>query len=271
MVEQVNLGSGISANLQSLQRTTRLANRTDQRLATGLRINNPLDGASEFFTSKALSNRAADLSQVKDRIGQAISTIQAATTGLDAIADLTKQARAIAEAARNTSDPTERQALADQFNRLRGQIDNLARDAGFGGTNLIQSSPDTLEVTLNEEGSSTLTVTGSDSTSAGLGIGARTFATDADIAAAISETTGALSTVRTTAASLGSNVSVLQNRIDFTRNLTNTLEQGAANLTFADLTEEAANRVATETRQRLGINTLALASRSERAVIGLFG
>ncbi|MDP6389149.1 MAG: flagellin [Alphaproteobacteria bacterium] len=271
MVDKIGLSSGVTANLQSLQRTFQLANRTDQRLASGLRVKDPLDGAAEFFTSRALTNRASDLTQAKGNIDQAISTVEAANVGLEAIDDLAQQARAVAQAAKSTGDATERQALAAQFNELRGQIDSLAQDAGFNGTNLISSSPDNLDISLNEDGSSSLTIQGTDSSSAGLGIGSRTFASDADIDAAIADTTSAVSTVRTNASTLGSSTTVLQNRIDFTQNLTNTLESGAADLTLADLTEEAANRLALGTRQQLGANSLALAAESERAVLGILG
>lgn len=271
MADQVNLSGAVRTNLLGLQRTTGLAQRTDERLSSGLRVRDPLDGAAEFFASQALNGRAQDLTQTKDGVDQALSTIQAATNGLDAIGELTRQAEGIALAARNTSDPNQRAALADQFNELQSQIDSIAQDSGFGGTNLIQGTPDNLDVALNEDGSSSLTVQGTDSTSAGLGINNTTFATDADIDAAIAETRSALSTVRTTTATLGSSTSTLQTRLDFTQDLTNTLEAGAASLTNADLTEEAANRLSLQTRQQVGVNATSLAAQSETAILGLFG
>jgi flagellin len=173
--------------------------------------------------------------------------------------------------ARNTKDPNQRAALAGQFNELQSQIDSLAQDSGFGGTNLIQGSPDDLDVVLNEDGSSNLTIQGADSSSAGLGFSSRTFATEADIDAALADTRSAISTVRTNTATLGSSSSALQTRLDFTEDLTNTLEAGAASLTNADLTEEAANRLSLQTRQQIGLNDTSLAAQSETAILGLFG
>jgi flagellin len=271
MADQVSLSGAVRGNLLSLQQTTGLAQRTDNRLSSGLRVRDPLDGAAEFFQSRALSDRAQDLTQTKEGVDQALSTIQAATNGLDAISDLTQQAEGLALAARNTNDPTQRAALADQFNEVRSQIDSLAQDAGFGGTNLVQGSPDSLDVVLNEDGSSSLTVQGADSSSAGLGINSTTFATDADIDAALAETRSALSTVRTNTSTLGASTSALQTRLDFTEDLTNTLEAGAASLTNADLTEEAANRLSLQTRQQVGLNATSLAAQSETAILGLFG
>ncbi len=271
MADQVSLSGAVRTNLLSLQQTTGLAQRTDNRLSSGLQVRDPLDGAAEFFQSRALSDRAQDLTQTKDGVDQALSTIQAATNGLDAIGELTRQAEGLALAARSSSDPNERAALAGQFNELRSQIDSLAQDSGFGGTNLVQGSPDDLDVSLNEDGSSSLAVQGADSSSAGLGINSTTFATDADIDAALAETQSALSTVRTNTATLGSSSSALQTRLDFTQDLTNTLEAGAASLTNADLTEEAANRLSLQTRQQVGFNATSLAAQSETAILGLFG
>jgi flagellin-like hook-associated protein FlgL len=63
----------------------------------------------------------------------------------------------------------------------------------------------------------------------------------------------------------------LTTRFDFTESLVNSLEGGATKLTQADLNEESANLLALQTRQQLGINSLALASQSERSILALFG
>ena len=254
-----------------MQRTSQQSNQTNERLSSGQRINDPLDGAKDFFTAQALTNRAADLAQVKDQVGQAISTIQATDVGLEAINDLLGRARAIAQQMQNTNDPTERARLADQFNQTRVQIDSIAANSAIGDNNLIGSSPDTLEVSLNEDGSSSLSVQGAASTSAGLGISAWTFDSNADADAALADISSAQTQVRSNSTSLSSNTSTLQNRIDFTDSLSNTLEQGAANLTQADLNEEAASLLSLQTRQALGANALTIATDNERAVLSLFG
>jgi flagellin-like hook-associated protein FlgL len=271
MVDQVSLSGALRTDLFSLQQTTRLGAQADERLGSGLQIRNPLDGAQEFFQSNALSDRAGDLTRAKDGVDQAISTVQAATNGLDAIDDLTQQAEGLARAARATSDPAQREALAGQFNEVLNQIDNIAQDAGFNGTNLVQSTPDNLPVALNETGSSSVTFEGADSTSGGLGITPTTFASDADIDTALAQTTTARSTVRTNTAGLSSGIAALQTRIEFTQNLTNTLESAAADLTNVDLNEAAANRLAIDSRQQIGLNSLSLGAQSESAILGLFG
>lgn len=79
-----------------------------------------------------------------------------------------------------------------------------------------------------------------------------------------------LTTVRSTAQKLGSNVALLQTRLDFTKNYVNTLTAGAGKLSLADLNEEGANLLALQTRQQLGIQALSFAGQAEQGILGLF-
>ncbi len=172
-----------------------------------------------------------------------------------------------------TSAPTansDRAAFATQFNELRTQIDQLAADASFNGINLLTS--DSLTVTFNEDATSSLSVSGVDFDANGLGISSATdtFQTDTAINAAIADLNTATDTLRSQASKFGSNLSVVETRQDFTKNLINVLETGAANLTLADTNEEGANLLALQTRQQLSSTALSLASQADQNVLRLF-
>ena len=79
----------------------------------------------------------------------------------------------------------------------------------------------------------------------------------------------ASSSLRTQASSLGSNLSVVQIRQDFSKNLINVLQTGSSNLTLADTNEEAANSQALSTRQSIAVSALALANQSQQSVLQL--
>lgn len=273
--EKVNLTEAIRGNLLTLQRSARAIDQTQTRLSTGLAVNSALDDASAFFTARALNNRASDLQSLKSNTDLAISTVQAALDGIDSITDLVQQAKGLASNAKATGDTNERSTLAVQFNELLSQIDSLANDATFNGINLLQASPDNLDVVFNEDNTSNLTITGLDATTASTGINiavaANNFGLNANIDTALTAISSALTTLRGNAATLGSNATILKTRLNFTENLTNTLESGAGKLTLADLNEESANLLALQTRQQLGLNSLALAAQSERAILSLFG
>ena len=88
--------------------------------------------------------------------------------------------------------------------------------------------------------------------------------------ATISEVESAINKLRDMASEFGNNYSIVQTRQDFTENLINVLEEGADNLTLADMNEESANMLALQTRQQLAINSLSLASQAAQSVLQLF-
>jgi flagellin len=79
-----------------------------------------------------------------------------------------------------------------------------------------------------------------------------------------------LLTLRSQAQTIGSNVALLNTRLDFTNSYVNLLTQGSGKLTLADLNEEGANLLSLQTRQQLGIQALSFAGQNERAVLSLF-
>lgn len=86
----------------------------------------------------------------------------------------------------------------------------------------------------------------------------------------ISDLETALTDLRTKSQTLGSNVALLQTRLEFTETYVNTLQAGADKLTLADLNEEGANLLALQTRQQLGIQALSFAGQAEQGILGLF-
>ena len=127
---------------------------------------------------------------------------------------------------------------------------------------------------FNETGTSSLTITGVTFDAAGLGLDAVTgagFQSDGDIDAVITKLDTALSSLRTQASKFGSNLSTVQTRQDFTKNMVNTLQTGADNLVLADTNEEGANLLALQTRQQLSTTALSLSAQADQAVLRLFG
>ena len=264
------LTAGVRANLLQLQKTSDLITSTQTRLATGKRVNSALDNPINFFTAQGLSNRASDLSNLLDSMSNGINTIQAANNGITSITKLVQSAQALISQAQQTSDTTVRASLATQFGVIRTQIDQLSADSGFNGINLLAGN--SLTVTLNETGTSTITVTGVTFTSTGLSISAaaNNWAAAGDITAASTQLTAALTALRSQAQSFSTNLSTVQIRQDFTKAMINTLQTGADNLTLADSNEEGANLLALQTRQQLSTTALSLASQASQSVLRLF-
>lgn len=270
-MSDIVLSPGVRSNLLQLQQTSDLITQTQTRLATGKRVNSALDNPINFFTAQGLSVRANDLNALLDAMSTGIDTIQAANNGITAITKLVQSAQALVSQANQTADVNVRATLAAQFNALLPQIDQLAGDSGFNGVNLLGGND--LTITMNEDGTSTVVVGSVNDTTAGdlaINTSANNWGTGTDIAAAGTQLSAALTTLRSQAQSLSSNLATVQIRQDFTKAMINTLNNGADSLTLADSNEEGANLLALQTRQQLSTTALSLAAQADQNVLRLF-
>jgi flagellin-like hook-associated protein FlgL len=165
--------------------------------------------------------------------------------------------------------------LVTQFNQLKDQLDKTAQDASFNGVNLLNG--DILKLFFNELSTSTLSIqstnpNGVSSTTLGIGVATLTeFQNNTQLDTRLQQLHTALGEVASQASDFGSNLTIVQNRQDFTTNMINTLKTGSDGLTLADTNEEGANMLALQTRQQLSITALSLASQAQQSVLKLFG
>jgi flagellin-like hook-associated protein FlgL len=386
-MSDIVLSASVRQNLLSLQSTAELLATTQNRLSTGKKVNTALDNPTNFFTAAGLDNRANDINNLLDSIGNGVQVLQAANTGLTSMQKLVDTAKSIANqvlqapagyttkstvsssalagtaadlvdgtvlaatdvldiaasaghaafsftftattslADLNTAlaasdlsaslDSTNqlvitttndtasstigavtftntgtgtvtfgaagsapvvdaasqaiRSNLVKQYNDIITQITTTSQDSSFNGINLLNG--DDLKLTFNESGKSTLTIKGVTFNAAGLGLASLTSGTDfldnALAKATITKISNASDALRSQASALGSNLSIVQIRQDFNKNLINVLQTGSSNLTLADTNEEAANSQALSTRQSIAVSAMALANQSQQSVLQL--
>lgn len=280
----ITLTAGMRKNLFSLQKTSDLLERTQKRLATGQRVQTAVDDPVNYFNALSHTQRAEDLAARKDEMSESVQLVNAANEGVTAITSLIASAKSLAQSALSSSTTSEINTLESQFNEVMAQIDDLAGDSGYKGVNLLDGTAVTHEVKFNEDGSSSLTMTGFDaSTDVTNGLSLNTVASSAWVATAgdgqpnkavinssITALDNARTRLRSEAQKLSTNLSTITIRQDFTKGMINTLEDGAAELTNADMNEEGANMLMLQTRQSLGTTSLSLASQSAQSVLRLF-
>ena len=166
-----------------------------------------------------------------------------------------------------TPDAT-RTSLQSQYNALLTQIDQLAGDSSYNGVNLLTG--DNLKVTFNETSTSSLTISGVNLNSAGLGLASVSgtgFQDNNFINTTLGNINTALTTLRSQASAFGSNLSTVQTRQDFTKNVIATLQTGSDKLVLADTNEEGANLLALQTRQQLSTTALSLSAQADQAIL----
>jgi flagellin len=207
--------------------------------------------ASNDYASSTLGGSAGGV------IGGTLTSTLAFSTASSPVADPAAQAT--------------RAGLVTQYNNVLQQINTTSQDSSFNGVNLLAG--DQLKLTFNETGKSTLSITGVTFNAAGLGLANLTSGTDFIDNAATNKVVASLSaastSLRSQASALGSNLSIVQIRQDFSKNLINVLQTGSSNLTLADTNEEAANSQALSTRQSIAVSALALANTSQQSVLQL--
>jgi flagellin len=207
--------------------------------------------------------------------GTAAITITSSSANTTALQNLGFNALATVGTVNNTAASTgttsaARTSLAAQFEVLRTQIDELARDSTFNGVSLLNNQ--SVTVIMNQSATTKLIVAGNNDTSLGLGILASTnsFQTNFDANTAFANIEKALATLQNQASTYTANVAVIQDRTDFTKQTINTLQTGTNDLTLADANQEGASLLALQTRQSLSSTALSLATQADQNVLRLF-
>src|SRR6185312_9331490 len=98
-MSDIVLSASVRQNLLSLQSTADLLATTQNRLATGKKVNTALDNPTNFFTAASLDNRASDISNLLDGIGNGVQVLQAANTGITSLQSLVDSAKSVANQA----------------------------------------------------------------------------------------------------------------------------------------------------------------------------
>jgi flagellin len=232
-------------------------------------------GASESLdqlnTALAANNVTATLSAGKLVFS---TTNDFASSTLGAVAGTAAAFTGVAASSPPVADPVSqatRAGLVTQYNQIVTQITTTAQDASFNGINLLNG--DSLKLVFDETGKSTSTITGVTFNPAGLGLTALTAGTDFIDNNTTNTVLTALNTasitLRSQASAFGANLSIVQIRQDFNKNLINVLQTGSSALTLADSNEEAANSQALSTRQSIATSALSLANQSQQSVLQL--
>jgi flagellin len=240
-------------------------------------FNTALSAAGLGLTASFVSDGSITLTSTNDNASQILTTgtTAAANTiaisGTDTATLVTPTGGAAGKPVADAASQAIRANLVSQYNNVIAQITTTAQDSSFNGINLLNG--DNLKLTFNETGKSTLNIQGVTFNAAGLGLAALTSGTDfldnASANKALTLLGSASTSLRTEASALGSNLSIVQIRQDFSKSLINVLQTGSSNLTLADTNEEAANSQALSTRQSIAVSALALANQSQQSVLQL--
>ena len=276
----------INTNIQSQQALLNLQNTNEElatrqeRLSTGLRINSAEDDAAGFEIANQLEAKTGAQQQATRNIGDAKSMLSTAEGALDSQLDILQTMKEKATQAANDSLGTsERKAIKSELNALTAEVNDIAKNTSFNGTDLLNSS-DSLEFQTGAAKSDTFKTSISKSKSSDLGIAAsgtkETFKKDVTTDDATRK--GAIGKIDTAIDTLTSELSDLgatQNRLSFKKE---NLETATKNLSAAqsriedtDFAREQTQVAKLQVQQQSGTAQLAQANASGQSVLSLLG
>jgi flagellin len=231
-VNGISLSSGMNNSLQALTKTGKGLNQSLQGLSTGKK--NPTTDPTSFSMAQDLLAQMSDLAASKDSMTNAITAGNTAQAGYQGVATLLQSARGIASAAQSTSDPSAQAGYAASYQNLVDQAGQMASDSGIGAS-VASLMPSNI---LN--------------------------------ASSDSQLSGSLDSIRSQSADAASSMATSSIQQSFTASMMNTLQTGADNLTLTDLNTQAAETLAQQTQEKLGIAALGISSKSAQSVLKLF-
>jgi flagellin len=240
-------------------------------------FNTALSSAGIGLTASLASDGSITLTSTNDHASQTLTTGTTAAanniaiSGSDTATLVTPTGGSAGAPVADPVSQATRANLVAQYNQIITQITTTAQDSSFNGINLLNG--DELKLVFDETGKSTVTIPGVTFDPAGLGLSNLKAGTDFLDNFTTDNVLSALNTasitLRSQASAFGANLSIVQIRQDFNKNIINVLQTGSSNLTLADANEEAANSQALSTRQSIATSALALANQSQQNVLQL--
>ncbi|MBW3830581.1 flagellin [Aeromonas hydrophila] len=141
------MGLYINTNVSSLNAQRNLMNTNKSldtsytRLASGLRINSAKDDAAGLQISNRLTSQINGLDQGNRNANDGISVAQTAEGAMDEITSMLQRMRTLSQQSANGSNNTDdRTALQQEYTQLITEIDRVAKDTTFGGTNILNGN-----------------------------------------------------------------------------------------------------------------------------------
>lgn len=164
MATTVDLTRTTRDTLTSLRSAIDQAAVASNRISTGKRVNDPSDDPASYFTSQKLSTQAQELDRTLEQVGQAVQVVKAADDGLTSIGKLLENANAMIVQAGASGSAFSRAEFAKNYNSLLSQIEDLAKDSGYRGKNLLLGEGHDLKLYFGAQASEAVTIQASDLT-----------------------------------------------------------------------------------------------------------
>ena len=270
----VNTNQGAMVALQTLNRTNDQMDKTQNTIATGLKVASAKDNGALFAIANKMRSDVTAYDRVRESTDRAASILDTGIAAGESIMELLNEMKGKALAGTQTGNSASAQAaLAADFLQLRDQITSVIANASFDGANMIQATPDGAVALGDAAGGNTITIAG-----ASLALGGTTITVAAGAvltdnttsATALGQVNASITALGTQLATWGAGAKRLQVHRTFVGKLQDALSNGIGAIVDADLAKESAKLQALQVKQQLGVQALSIANSSSQTALSLF-
>jgi flagellin len=295
MAFSINTNAAALSALQNLNRSSRELDETQNRVNTGLKVKDAKDNAAVFAIAQNLRADRRGLDAVRQSLDRSKSVLDISTAAAEAVQNILIDIKEKVVAASDEGlDAKSREALLEDFKRLRDQVTLITKNATFNGTNLIDgpaappSKPAALIALVSPDAANTISISRQNlgllpagaSVAAGVGLPVGTvlelasdtgFTTALEAKDLIARVDNSIRNVSQSLTVFGAGARAIEQQTIFVTKLGDTLETGIGNLVDADLSRESARLQSLQVKQQLGVQALSIANGAPQSILSLFG
>ena len=271
----LNTNQGAMVALQTLNRTNDQLDKTQNTVATGLKIASAKDNGAIWAIANKMRSDVAAYDRVRESADRAASILDTGIAAGESIMELLNEMKGKALAGTQSGNSTTTQAaLAADFLALRDQIGSVVANATFDGANMVKATtPDSAVSFGDAAGGNNITVTGISLALGGATIsvsGTNVLTDTTTSTAALTATNNSITALGTQLATWGAGAKRLDAHRTFVSKLQDALTSGIGSLVDADLAKESAKLQALQVKQELGVQALSIANSSSKTALSLF-
>lgn len=262
--------------LNALKGVNQSLEKSQLKLATGVRINEVADDPAGYVISTRLNARVRGLATAYDNVGTAKNVLSIAEGGLLNISDiLITMKEKVTQAASDSLGSAERNAIKTEIDQLTNEIDNIVAETTFNNRALINGTYSGISYQTGEGTTNVFDVTLSQNhTASGLTISSANVSnqvfTAAGASTALSNINGAIETVSDSLQNIGAFISRLSvKEATLSVAITNT-EATRGRILDADIAQEQLESTRLQILQQTSTAQLAQANVTPQNVLALF-
>ena len=267
----INTNIGAFVALQNLNATNTRLDKVQNRVSTGLKVNNAVDDASSFAIAQGVRGNLKAYEAVSQGLSNGRGVAAVTLAGATAISDLLGDVQKKITEGQNAGNTTEQQQILNaDFQNLVSQINTFVTNSTYNGRNLLSHLSTSINVIANVDGTVLTIRSNSAFAQTAANLGAQNLSSTIGAFKALSALFNAQAVINSVLGNLGADTRTLNFQDDFVSKLIDAASEGLGSIVDADLAKESSRLQALQVQQQLSVQTLNIANGNPRNLINLF-